>query len=359
MFLPTFAQEEFVSIPRDRQALYRFNFARNFYASPQAELAARKRLDKLMTELESMKGKVSASSDNLYRALTLNDALTLEAMRHIVYLYLQYATNTKNDAARDAQSKLIADLNSRTSFLQQELMRLDQPKLGRLVAQKPALRKFDFVIQSARRLKPHTLSLKEEELIGAVQPLIGDWQGQLYQKGLDRTNFGKVKTPQGELDVWKQRSAISNSTDREVRREGHEKEYAGYAAQRDLYAFAINKLVQSRNQLSQFRHYKDNPDEVYFELYSSTSEVKGLFNKLAQAAETNKRYQRMRADRIKQQAGYEEVYAWDMSFVPPSFQRPRFTIDEATTTIEKVVEALWPRLLTRSLEAPRSNTRAT
>lgn len=339
---PLRAQQTFVPIAHDRQPIYRFNFPRNFYASPQGEVSGRKKLDRMMTQLESLKGKVASSPTNLYRALTLSDQVSLELMRHVVYLYLQYATNTKNTTARDAQSKLIADVTSRTSFLQQELMRLDQRNLDRMVAVNPALRKFDFVIESARRLKPHTLSLKEEELLGTVQPLATDWQGQVYQKGLDRTKFGKVKTPQGELDVWTQRSAISNSADREARREGHEKEYAGYASQRDLYAFAMTKLVQSRNELSQLRHYKDNPDETYFNLYLSTPEVKGLFDKLAQSAETMKRYQRLRAARIKQLAGYEDVNVWDLTFVPPDFQRPRFTIDQATATIKETLKPFGP-----------------
>lgn len=340
--MPAKAQEEFVPIPRDRQALYHFNFPRNFYATPDAEKRDRKTVYDALKKLESLKGKVTANADNLYAALMLNDKLTDEIMRHVVYLYLQYATNSKNDAARDTMSQIEADINSRTSFLQQELMRLEPAKIAAFYSKKPALRKYDFEIQSARRLKPHTLTLKEEELIGTVQPLTTDWEAQLYQKGLDRTTFGTVTTPQGPLDVYKQQNAVSNSPDREVRKQGHLKYYDGYAAQRDLYAFAMTKLVQARDQVSQLRHYKDSPSEAYFGLFLSMAEVKGLFEKLASSATTNKRYQQMRAERIKQLSGYPDVAVWDLNFVPPGFQRPRFTIDEATRTIKEALKPFGP-----------------
>jgi oligoendopeptidase F len=64
--------------------------------------------------------------------------------------------------------------------------------------------------------------------------------------------------------------------------------------------------------------------------------------KLADAAETNKRYQRLRADRIKKQAGYDDVNSWDLTFVPEGFQRPRFTIDEATRTIKEALAPFGP-----------------
>ena len=83
------AQEEFVPIPRERQAVYHFNFARNFFPSPQAEQQGRKQVYDLLKKLEALKGKVGANAENLQRALALNDELNLLVMRHIVYLYLQ------------------------------------------------------------------------------------------------------------------------------------------------------------------------------------------------------------------------------------------------------------------------------
>src|SRR5690349_1315984 len=111
-------------------------------------------------------------------------------------------------------------------------MRIDDKTLARYMAEKPALKPYTFVIESSRRMRPHTLSLKEEELLGATYPLMTDWPGQLYQRGLDRTNFGKVKAPEGELDVFKQENTLRNSTDRAAREAGFKMMYNGLSVQR-------------------------------------------------------------------------------------------------------------------------------
>jgi oligoendopeptidase F len=65
--------------------------------------------------------------------------------------------------------------------------------------------------------------------------------------------------------------------------------------------------------------------------------VKGLFERLAQQADFNKRYQRLKADHIKKVAGYDDVNVWDLTVIPPGAVRPRFTINEATPLIEQTL----------------------
>jgi oligoendopeptidase F len=337
-----FAQETFTAIPKDIATQYHFNFPRNFFASPQSEKTSRFKFYNTLKALQAMKGKVASSADSLYKTLVLNDQANAEFMPHYIYLYLRYATNTKDETSRDEQAKFGAEFTEKTSFLQQELMLIDDKTLARFIVQKPDLKKYSYEIETARRLRPHTLSLKEEELLGATGPLMTDWQGQLYQRSLDRTTFGKVQAPNGELDVWKQQTELINSSDREARKQGHLKIYEGYKQQRDLFAFAITKLVRARNQVSQLHHYKDNPTDVYFNIFLTVPEVKGLFEKLAQSADTIKRYQQMRADHIKKISGYDDVNVWDLSFVPPGFQRPRFTIEETSKTIKEALAPFGP-----------------
>lgn len=63
-----FAQDPFVAIPPAKALQYHFDFARNFFATPEAEKADRVSLYASLKELESFKGKVSASPENLQRA---------------------------------------------------------------------------------------------------------------------------------------------------------------------------------------------------------------------------------------------------------------------------------------------------
>jgi len=329
----TFPQGQFTSIPPDLAPKYRFDFARNFFASPEVEMAERAKHSATLKELEALKGKVGVSADTLLRALQLNDRLQLQFTRHYIYLYLRYAVNTKDEDSRDTQQKLGAEVTQRTSFLQQELMKIEARTFERFAAQRPALKPYRFAVEAARRLKPHTLSLKEEELLSALGPLMTEWQAELYQKSLDRTAFGKVKSAGGELDVWKDQGALHNSPDRSGREAGFRKLYEGYRTHRDLQAFALTRLLKAENEVARIKRYDDSPAAVYFGLHLPSADVKGLFERLGQSADFNKRYQRLRAGRIQQIAGYDEVNYWDLSVVPPGKERPRFAIGEATNVI--------------------------
>src|SRR5258708_6414464 len=81
------AQEKFVPIPPGLAKKYRFDYPRNFFPSPAAEKADRKKANALLASLEKYKGKVTASASNLYNALELSDRAQSEVARHAIYLY--------------------------------------------------------------------------------------------------------------------------------------------------------------------------------------------------------------------------------------------------------------------------------
>ncbi|HEX8846655.1 MAG TPA: M3 family metallopeptidase [Pyrinomonadaceae bacterium] len=344
------AQDKFEPIPKEMAPRYRFDLRRNFFPSPEAELAARKTAYAMLEELEKLKGKVTSSADNLLQALELSDRAQAEFYRHTSYLFLRFAINTKDEASRNESSALGAELSKRVSFLQEELMNLDDQTLSRFLQQKPALKLYAFVIELARRYKPHTLSLKEEEMLREVGPVVRDWPAELFQRARDRTQFGTIHTAGGELDVYQQAREINNSPDRAVREAGFKKKYAGYAAHRDLYAFALPRLIKASNQLSRLRRYKDFADEVNFSLFLTSSEVKDLYEKIAQQAEFNKRLERARSAYIKKVAGLDDVNIWDMSVIPSGLQRPRFTILETTRILKEGLAPLGPEYA-KELEA--------
>src|SRR5215475_2383244 len=137
-------QESHVTIRPEQAAQYRLDFARHFFASPEAEKAERARLEATLNDLESLKGKVEKSADNLQRALQLNDRVQIQFQRHYSYLYLRNAVNTKDETSLAESVALDAEVTARTAFLRQELMRLGDQPLAAFVAQQPSLKKYLF-----------------------------------------------------------------------------------------------------------------------------------------------------------------------------------------------------------------------
>ena len=86
-----FGQDGFVAIQPQQAAQYHIDFARNFFASLEAEKADRTNLYATLKALEDLKGKVSKSADNLLSALQTNDRVHVQYSRHWSYLYLRSA----------------------------------------------------------------------------------------------------------------------------------------------------------------------------------------------------------------------------------------------------------------------------
>ncbi len=166
----TLSQETFVAISPTEASRYHLDFARNFFASPEAEKADRANLYAALKELETFKGKVAGSADSLQRSLQLKDRVQVQFHRHYSYLYLRNAVNTADEISLAESSALDSDVSTRTAFLRQELMQVDDRRLAEFVSRKASLKSYLFEIESARRYRPHTFSLKEEELLSATAP---------------------------------------------------------------------------------------------------------------------------------------------------------------------------------------------
>ena len=290
----TLSQETFVAISPTEASRYHLDFARNFFASPEAEKADRANLYAALKELETFKGKVAGSADSLQRSLQLKDRVQVQFHRHYSYLYLRNAVNTADETSLAESSALDSDVSTRTAFLRQELMQVDDRRLAEFVSRKASLKSYLFEIESARRYRPHILSLKEEELLSATAPN-NDWQAELYEK----------------LREHQQVTLF----------------------QRDLFAFTLTRLAGARMRLAQLHHFADAASQVYFNSYWTKTEVDNLLEQIARLAKLYKRYQRLRADHVKKTVG-----ASGQSGIQPL----RYTIDQASEIIRKALAPLGP-----------------
>ncbi|MGH9764948.1 MAG: hypothetical protein ACREAC_29275, partial [Blastocatellia bacterium] len=318
-------QEKFEPIPQRLASQYHIDFARKFFASPEVERADRAKLHAALTDLESLKGKTISSADNLQRALELTDAVKVQFYRHYAYLYLRHAVNTQDEASLADSSALDAEVSSDTAFFRNELLEIDDSTLAAFVAQRPSLKTYLFAIDSVRRYRPYSLTLKEEELLSLTAPLNSAWQSELYDKLRERPQSNTV-----------------NASGPQRRAERFKQYYAALAAQRDLYAFTLVRLAAARDRLARLRHFADAPSEAYFDSYWSRAQVDDLLERVASNADLNKRYQRLCVDHVKRFTGYNDINLWNMTERPPGLHLPRYTITQASQIIRAALAPLGP-----------------
>jgi oligoendopeptidase F len=321
--ISTLGQDNFVAIPPGQAANYHLNFARIFFASAELEKSERKNLYQTLESLEQLKGKVTTSARNLERALELNDLLLVQFNRHYSYLYLRNATNTNDESSLAEASALDSEIAKRTAFLRQELMSLTPRSLAQF-GKLPGIKPYLFSIEGARRYRPYTLPLKEEELLNATASN-NDWVSDLY---------GKLR---GRLAL----KPIPPGADARTREETFKRNYAMLAGERELYAFTLTRLAAARTRIAELRHFADAASETYFPSYWTRAEVDALVSQVAAQADVYKRYQQLRAEHVKKLLGISEVNVWD-SAPPPQLRAPRFTIGEASQTIKDALAPLGP-----------------
>jgi oligoendopeptidase F len=340
--IPVRSQNKFEPFPRDLAAKYHFDLARNFFPTPEAAETDRKAFYQALADFGQWRGKLSTSAENLYRAFQAFELLQAKTNLHLSYLYLRYSMDTRDTASRDAQQKLEADANRAMGFFSGEIVRLDESTITRFMKELPALKTYAYAIESSHRFQPYTLSPEQEEFLANAAPSMTNWQGELFYQLLNTTDFGVVHTPEGDLDLAKNRSKIINHPDPAVRAAGFKQNKAALATRRDLYAFALLKTIRARNQLARMRRFPDFPTETYFERFLTKKEVTQLLEDLANHAEINKRYERLRVERIKRDKGYSVVHFWDLTATLSDTPVPRFTIEEGTRLIKAVTAPLGP-----------------
>jgi oligoendopeptidase F len=321
---------------------YHIDLPRYFFASPEAEVSERAKLFATISELEALKGQVTGSADNLFRALRLSDAVQMSFRRHMDYLRLRRALDTRDAASARGSAFLGSEVPERTAFLDREVSALTDSAFAQMLARHPALKAYSHAIETSRRYRSHVLPPGEEEVVRGLAPATMFWQYRLYQDLQDRTPAATILVGGRKLDVLKQRAAIADSPDRTVREAGFKKRYAGFTGQRDLYAFTLLHLASTGNRIAALRHYEDAAAEAYFRSEWQPAEVNAVLGQVKKHADLYKRYQRLRAEHVQRITGYADVNLWDLSMGRPGFTAPRFRFYEAAQAIREAVMPLGP-----------------
>ena len=313
------------------------DLARYYFASPEAEVAARADLDAALQRLEAGKGAID-SGPQLLEALQSYEDVAKTFRRHEGYLRLRCSQNRK-DPACDADEKLQANFNANTAFLTPQILAIPPARLESFYAAEPRLKRYEFAIDDMRRDAPNVLPDDQQALLDRLQPEIGDWQYDLYEQIRAGIPFGTVPTAAGPLDVIRQRSLLAADSDRRVREEAFMRRAKGYASQRDLFAFTLIHTVRAQNSLAQAHHLPDAPTRKYQSLYLDPNQTRALLTLMGQKGEIAQRYEKIRA-RAFEQAYKSPMRAWDESAPQPGFAPPITTLAAAPGIFHEAFAAL-------------------
>ena len=253
------------------------------YASDELWEEDFKKIPVLADKYYSFRGTLSTGAVSLKGAIEAGDELSRLGEKVYCYAHLKSDENTSDNPARervDRVNTLFASLSEKEAWFEPELMAISDKRMKELL-EEPTLAFYRRSIEELLREKPHTLSEKEEILIGTLSDTLGasgKTFGILNDSDLD---FGKIRNTSGKLEKLTHGSYrnFMESDDRKVRKAAFDRLYKVYGQFRNTFASTLNSTMRLHASSAQIRKYKsclasslssDNvPESVYRNLIAS------------------------------------------------------------------------------------------
>ncbi|MGE5701834.1 MAG: oligoendopeptidase F [Clostridia bacterium] len=299
------------------------------------------KVKELTTKISAFKGTLATSGARLLEALQLQDELTKTMDQIYVYARMRRDEDNANatyQALTDRATTLSVQVYSALSYIQPEILAIENDRLAQLFEQEAGLEHYRYLIEEIVRFKPHTLSASEEALLAQMGELSGAPSKIFGMLNNADMKFPMIKNEQGEeVELTKGRyTQFMESKDRRVRKEAFEALYATYGKHRNTIAATLTSVVKRdviyarvRNHESALKAslFSDNIDQsVYDKLIETVREHLPLMH----------RYVELR----KKMLGVDELHMYDL-YVPmvPEVDM-EIPYDEAVRTIQVALQPL-------------------
>ena len=232
---------------------------------------------------------------------------------------------------------LYSEVGAKTAFLTPELLTLEESELAGMIAD-PAFAAFDVFLKGVLRMKPHTLTPREEQLLAMAAEMAGvpeNAYDMLTDADLD---LGTTRGEDGKKTLLTDARLVSflESPDRAVRKAAYTKVMNGYGRMGNTIASLYAGQVKADIFASTARGYGSAreaalyPDEIDESVYDS------LIDAVHGGLPTLCEYLRIR----KEQLGVAQLHMYDLYAKTGDSFDVKLDIDEAFETFLEAVKPL-------------------
>ena len=266
------------------------------YASPEAWEKDFAAIPALVDKFVNFKGKLADSASSLREAIEVDDDMERLAEKVYVYAHLRSdedTINTENRSRVDRVQGLFAEISGKTAWFDPEIMAISKKKMAELLAA-PELSFYKRSLEELLRSRPHTLSEKEERILGLSSDVMGT-----ASKTFSILNNADMRFPK-ITDENKKRIELTHSNyikflespKRQVRKKAFRGMYTTYTKLRNTFATTLDGTVKRHVLSAKIRNYpsalnaalfSDNvPEKVYTELIQAVHDKLPALHKYMQ-----------------------------------------------------------------------------
>jgi oligoendopeptidase F len=221
-----FSQAQVLSQTRERSEVsteYKWKLE-DLYVTEQVWNQSKEKVVSQFSEIEKYKGKLADSASQLLACLELNSEISKEFGRLFSYASMKSdedVRDSKNLAMKQELQQIGTDYSSKSAFITPEIAEMDKEKIDAFIEAEPGLKIYKMPLYDILRMKPHTLSDKEEKIL-AEAGLLADGPSSIYGVFSDaELPYPKITLSDGsEAELTKagyaRYRALPNRSDREV-----------------------------------------------------------------------------------------------------------------------------------------------
>ena len=293
-----------------------------------------------LSKIARYKGKLSASSDNLYEALKLMEDISRKLSHYYVYTHMKHHEDTRNNEnlAESSKSEMMStDLSKAIAYIVPEIIAMDEGLLETYMKDE-RLGHYRKMVDEILRDKPYTLSDKEEEIMAAASELAGVPENTYEMLSYADMKFPEITDEDGNkvrLDMFNY-SKFIKSKDRRVRQEAFEAEFGTYKKYSNTMASTLFGGIKAEIFNSSIRKY---PSALFASLYADNISL-DVYNNLIESIHENIPALDKYIGLKKKYFGLDEVHMYDL-YVPMAEDfKMEISYEEAQKIIIKALEPM-------------------
>ncbi|CEP82012.1 oligoendopeptidase F [Paraclostridium sordellii] len=298
------------------------------------------KVNSIIEELKSYKGKISSSKENLYKVLSNSEKASRILQNLYVYTHMKQHEDTRNNEnqARATKAEMLStELSMATSYIVPEIIAMDENKLKEYLEDEK-LSFYKKYVDEILRDKPHTLTEKEEEILAAVSDL-----STVPENVYEMFSFADLKFPEIKGEDGKEirithgnYSTFLKSKDSRVRKDAFEAVYSTYEDYKNTFASTLYGGIKSEIFYSKMRNYKSAIESSLFQDDISVDVYYNLISAVDENLDALNRY----VDIRKKYLNIDEMHMYDLYVPITSNFDMKITYEEAQDIILKALKPL-------------------
>ena len=298
-------------------------------------------LDELMEQFAGLQGTLKEGAEALIKVMKLYEEMNQIFEKLYVYANQRNHEDTANAKYQkmSGETQLIAaKLNQVTSWLEPEILALDEAMIKQSMEQMPELQKYDWFLQQIIRKKAHILDHEKEELLARVGELAQTSSNVFAMFNNADITFPEITDQNKEkkkLTVGTYISYMENR-DRTLRKQAFQALYSEYKQYINTLSAAYYGNAKQADFFAKEHHYGSAMEETLDASSIPVEVYQNLIATMKKRLPAMYRYVTLR----KKLLGYEELHMYDVYVPMVETPDKKYSFEEAKEMVKRALAPL-------------------